>query len=78
VSNAGGPPVAAFPDLSYDHLDGVQDGTMAMNAFLEALAPETSVRRKIKIKKQLLAYCKLDTWAMVRLWAKFTDTAATC
>lgn len=63
---------ALCPDLSYDDLDGVQDGGMAMDAFLEALAKETSKSRKAEIEQQLLAYCALDTYAMVRLWSAFT------
>lgn len=63
---------ALCPDLSYGNLDGVQDGGMAMDAFLEALAPETSAQRKAEIQEQLLAYCALDTFAMVRLWAVFS------
>ena len=49
----------------------VQDGGMAMDAFLEAIHPDTLIERKEEIKKQLLAYCKLDTYAMVRLWQVF-------
>ena len=63
---------ALCPDLNYDKLDGVQNGGMAMDAFFEALAPETSATRKAEIKSQLLAYCALDTNAMVRIWADFT------
>ena len=63
---------ALCPDLNYDKLDGVQNGGMAMDAFFEALAPETSATRKAEIKSQLLAYCALDTYAMVRIWAAFT------
>ena len=66
---------ALCPDLNYDNLDGVQNGGMAMDAFLEALAPETSAARKAEIESQLLAYCALDTYAMVRLWSAFTGTA---
>ena len=66
---------ALCPDLEYSDLSGVQDGGMAMEAFLEALAPQTSKARKAEIEQQLLAYCALDTYAMVRLWAAFTDTA---
>ena len=57
--------------LSYDALDGVQDGGMAMEAFLEALHPGVSPERKAAIEQQLLAYCQLDTYAMVRLWQVF-------
>lgn len=59
---------AIAPDLSYDQLDGVQDGGMAMDAFREGISPQTSVARKAQIEKQLRAYCQLDTYAMVRLW----------
>jgi hypothetical protein len=66
---------ALCPDLHYGGLDGVQDGGMAMDAFLEALAPQTSKTRKTEIEQQLLAYCALDTYAMVRLWAAFSGTS---
>ena len=62
---------AAVPELCYNDLDGVQDGGMAMEAFLEALHPQTPAERKELIREQLLAYCKLDTYAMVRLWLVF-------
>jgi len=66
---------ALCPDLSYGDLDGVQDGGLAMGAYLEALAPQTSVERKAEIEHQLLAYCALDTFAMVRIWSAFTGKA---
>ena len=59
---------AACPDLSYETLDGVRDGAMAQAAFLEALAPQTSLARKAEIERQLTVYCELDTHAMVLLW----------
>ena len=62
---------AVVPELRYDALDGVQDGGMAMEAFLEAIHPDTNPERKNQIEQQLLAYCKLDTYAMVRLWQVF-------
>jgi len=65
---------AHCPELRYDDLDGVQDGGMAMDGFLEALAPETSKARKAEIERQLLDYCALDTYAMVRLWSAFTGS----
>jgi hypothetical protein len=63
---------ALCPDLSYDDLNGVQDGGAAQQAYLEAIAPATHATRKAELERQLLAYCHLDTWAMVRLWAEFT------
>lgn len=62
---------AVVPELRYDALDGVQDGGMAMDAFLEGIHPSTSAERKAEIEQQLLAYCCLDTYAMVRLWQVF-------
>jgi hypothetical protein len=66
---------ALCPELRYGDLDGVQDGGMAMEAFREALAPQTSKARKSEIEQQLLAYCALDTYAMVRLWSIFSGSA---
>jgi hypothetical protein len=62
---------AVCPDLAYGDLEGVQNGMAAQSAFLEAVAPETTPERKAEIERQLLAYCKLDTLAMVRLWEFF-------
>lgn len=62
------------PRLGYDALKGVQDGGMAMVAYLEAIAPATSPRRKAQIRDELLAYCALDTLAMVEIWKKFSQS----
>lgn len=62
---------ALAPDLSYDKLDGVKDGGMAMTAYLEATAAGTTPDRREEIRRQLLEYCKLDTYAMVRVWQAF-------
>ncbi len=67
---------AAIPDLSYDALDGVQDGGMAMDRYREAILPETDRERKMEIERQLLAYCHMDTYAMVRLWHFFSGRPA--
>jgi hypothetical protein len=66
---------ALCPDLDYADLDGVQNGGMAMDAFLEAIAPKTGAVRKAAIEQQLLEYCALDTYAMVRLWGAFMGKA---
>ena len=68
---AAEPVPAVAPDLSYDALDGVQDGGMAMDAFREAISPRTSKAEKAQIEQQFLDYCRLDTYAMVRLWQFF-------
>lgn len=64
---------AIAPELRYDQLDGVQDGGMAMTAFLKAISSTTKASEKEEIEQQLLAYCGLDTYAMVRLWQFFAD-----
>lgn len=63
---------ALVPDLNYANLQGVQDGGMAMSAFIEAIHSSTSNARKSEIEQQLLEYCKLDTYAMVKLWQVFS------
>lgn len=45
---------------------------MAVSAYLEAIVPATSPQRKQEIQEQLEAYCRLDTYAMVRLWQIFS------
>ncbi len=39
-----------------------------MEAFIEAIQPTTTQTHKQEIERQLLAYCRLDTLAMVWLW----------
>ena len=63
---------AVAPDLNYDALPGVKDGGMAMEAFQEAIRADTPPDRKEEIRRQLDAYCRLDTYAMVRLWHFFS------
>lgn len=68
---------AMVPGLSYDQLGGVQDGGGAQAAYVEAAFPAMIVRQatdlplrtQAKIGQQLLAYCRLDTFAMVKVWA---------
>lgn len=63
---------AIAPDLGYGELKGVQDGEMAMSAYLEAISSGTTKNRKAQIRRQLLDYCELDTYALVRLWKFFS------
>jgi len=62
---------AVVPELGYDQLEGIQDGGMAMAAYLEAIHPQTTAERHQAIRKQLERYCRLDTYAMVRIWQVF-------
>ena len=65
---------AAVPELNYEELPGVKDGGMAMDAYCEDIRPDTTEERKGEIERQLLAYCRLDTFAMVRLWQFFNGS----
>ena len=65
-------------ELSYEKLDAtgaVSNGGAAVSAYIEAIDPSTSPERKADLHAQLLAYCKLDTYAMVRLWQNFVEYA---
>lgn len=66
---------ALCPELSYNQLDGVQDGGMAVEAFKEAINPTTTTERRQEIEQQLFEYCKLDTFAMVRICQIFRGTS---
>ena len=58
---------ALCPDLSYGDLDGVRDGGMAQTAYQEAVSPSATPEDKHRLARQLLAYCHLDTLALVRM-----------
>ena len=60
------------PKLNYSRLTGVQDGNMATLAYLDAIDPKTTRAREWEIRTQLLAYCKLDTKALIKLWKFFS------
>lgn len=67
---------ALFPDeeeLSYNNLE-VQGGEMAMVAYASLGQVEDEVERQ-HIRESLLAYCKLDTLAMVAIWRKLSNIA---
>jgi hypothetical protein len=55
------------PHLSYDGLGEVKDGISAQAAFEEAIDVGTATSRRQQLEQQLLAYCALDTLAMVEL-----------
>lgn len=65
---------AVVPSLRYDDLVGVSDGGSAQEAFLEATDECTQDDRRQEIRKQLLAYCALDTLAMVKIWKVFAGS----
>ena len=53
-------------EKAYKELDGVQNGSQAMNAF--ANLSKMQENEKQKIRNSLLEYCKLDTLAMVKIF----------
>ena len=53
--------------IEYSSLGEVQDGAAAQSAYLEAIAEDTSQARRAALRAALLAYCRLDTEALVRL-----------
>jgi hypothetical protein len=59
------PTIAA--EMDYTRLGDVHEGMAASAAYFEAIDPDTPLSRKEEIRQQLLAYCKHDTEAMVRL-----------
>ena len=60
------------PDLSYADLQ-VQDGTQAMEQWLTMVDGDVGVDTTLAIREALLAYCALDTYAMVELYRKLCD-----
>ena len=56
---------ALVPTLSYDNLE-ISEGGLASIAY-ESLQTETDLMYIAEIKQQLLEYCKLDTFGMVRI-----------
>ena len=53
--------------VSYDDLDGVAKGDEAAMLLLEYMQPATTDERRTEIRRQLLQYCELDTWATVEV-----------
>ena len=54
-------------NIDYSDLVDVRDGEAAQSAYLEAIHPDTSDKRRDALRNALLAYCRLDTEAMVKL-----------
>lgn len=54
------------PSLNYQNLEGIHNGSEAMSEFpkIKDIAPDKAE----KTRHNLLKYCELDTYAMVKLW----------
>ena len=59
------------PNLDYHQLSVVHNGEEASSAFL-SLKGKSKQEQEI-IRKGLLEYCKLDTYAMVKVWEKMKE-----
>lgn len=55
------------PELTYKAL-GIQKGDQAVERWEKMIAPDTIGAEKAQIAKDLLEYCKLDTFAMVEIY----------
>ena len=55
------------PKLSYKDLH-IQEGGTASQSWDKIALSDISKEEKDKIAKDLLAYCKLDTYAMYAIW----------
>lgn len=60
-------------ELGYETLDEVQDGGQAAAAYMEIIAPGTTVARRSSLIAALERYCERDTLALVRL-LRFLET----
>ena len=61
------------PELDYSQLPSVHNGGEAMTLFPK-IKDMSSAEQK-EARDSLLAYCKLDTLAMVRVWEKLIELA---
>ena len=65
---------ALFPDdssLNYHNLEDIHNGSEASNAY--ANLGNLSKEEQEKLRNNLLKYCELDTYAMVKIWEKLCD-----
>ena len=67
---------ALFPDdpsLNYHNLEGVHNGSEAMSIFprIKDMLPD----EQAQARENLLRYCELDTYAMVKVWQKLLELA---
>ena len=59
------------PELDYHNLDEIHNGSEAMNSF--ANMGKLSKKEQEELRKSLLEYCKLDTYAMVKIYDKLKE-----
>ena len=59
---------ALVPEMTYSNLE-IQDGSSASVAFAKMLRPDTGEPEHERIRTALLDYCRMDTEAMLRVFA---------
>ena len=67
---------ALFPDdpsLDYHNLEEIHHGGEAMAAFPQMA--NMSLEDRERTRRNLLKYCELDTYAMVKVWEKLREAA---
>jgi hypothetical protein len=65
---------ALVSDMQYDGME-VAEGRAASRELAQLLFGEVDPQERSVIRESLLAYCKQDTWAMVRLLQRLRDLA---
>jgi hypothetical protein len=60
------------PELDYQNLGSIRNGGEAIDTFAKLHLLRDKAQRE-QIRADLLAYCRLDTLAMVRIWEKLHD-----
>ena len=62
------------PSLDYHNFDIIHNGSEAMKAFPDM--ENMPKKEQEKVRRALREYCKLDTYAMVKVWEKLREVAA--
>lgn len=59
------------PSLNYHNLDLVHNGSEAMSMY--ANMGNMAIEEQERLRRSLLKYCELDTYAMVKIWQKLKE-----
>jgi hypothetical protein len=62
------------PELSYKNLD-IQEGGSAQRLWMDEFLKDKGDTDTEKLCNDLIEYCKLDTYAMVKIWEKLKEVA---
>jgi hypothetical protein len=68
---------ALCPDVTYDDLEEIADGGAASTAFWLIASGRADPATSARLQRSLLAYCRRDTWAMVKLHQALKGLSAT-